>query len=154
MTPTNIERIGYENLTQNQLRQAQANQLVQEALHKQEMLPYEKMRAEAYAKQVELQGREKPIDPKKTAEAQMLFQSKLYPYMAAIQAQKDTAVQQQMVDALLNEARGHGDEALAPILASPEGRKAFFEAMGRSKEVAKLQHGQNQNAWLKFEKSV
>ena len=84
----------------------------------------------------EARAPEKKGNPKQTAEAQAQFQSIIYPYVEAIQSEKDPSRRDAMTQQLLAQAKEY-DFPLDQFINSP----AFRESMGRSKEAAKLQHG-------------
>ena len=129
----------------NQQRVAQAQQMIQEARMKAEMQPYDiesKQAAAAFNRaNAQKMVQEKPVNPKHTAEAQAQFQSILNPYVEAIQAETDPARREAMTQQLLAQAKEY-NFPLEQFINSP----AFLKSMGRSKEVAKLQHGAAQNA--------
>lgn len=158
--PMNAYNKGYGDEVQNQLRQAQsqeaqqrAQQLIQEMMMKQEAQPVElenkrAMAADywARAKGTGHYSKDKPIDPKKSAEAQAIYQARQYPALQAYEAEKDMARRAAIRDALLKDAEAHGDSILPSMLESDAARKAYIESMARSKEVGKLQHGREANA--------
>ncbi len=155
-SPFMAEKAGYEAEIQNQLRQAQAAQLVQEALKSQTMLPYEVMSKIASSNQMNAQAeamrREKVADPRKAAEAQRIQMELLHPALGSIiepiksartagggrfdpSLWEDRASKLDPIIKGLEEAGlGHIGEMLKEKdFASTE---AFYNRMGRDKQTA------------------
>lgn len=136
--PFIAEMQGREQEILNQQRVAQAQSMLEEARMKAEMQPYEIQSKQAAAAYNNAMAKkmltEKAANPKHTADAQSQFQKILYPYIEAIQAEKDEGRRSAMKQQLIEQAREY-NFPLDQFIDSP----AFRTTMARSAEAAKLQ---------------